>query len=60
MAENITVEIDDGGAVQVKVEGCPGPSCKALTRDLEKDLGKVTADRATAEMSQQAKRVQKQ
>jgi len=47
MPEEIIIEIEDGGAVKITVEGCTGPSCKLLTDKIEKALGTVTEDRKT-------------
>lgn len=45
--EEIVIEIEDGGAVKITVNGCTGPSCKLLTDKIEKALGTVTEDRKT-------------
>ncbi len=37
----ISLEISPGGEITVEVSGVDGPSCKALTMDLEKSLGKL-------------------
>ena len=44
MAEEIIVEIDQTGAAKLTVNGCAGPSCKDLTRAIEKALGSVSKD----------------
>lgn len=56
----IQVDIDQEGGVTVKVEGVAGKSCKELTADIEKALGKVVSDEKTAEFHQQAKQQGKQ
>jgi len=45
--EEIVIEIEDGGAVKITVNGCTGPSCKLLTAKIEQALGTVTEDRKT-------------
>ena len=47
--ESITIDIDEQGNAKLKVEGCPGPSCKNLTAGSEKALGTVTKDAPTKE-----------
>lgn len=49
MREEITITIDAQGNVEVSVKGVKGQGCKALTREIEKALGKVTADKKTRE-----------
>ena len=49
MTEKIIIDISPTGEAVIKVEGCPGPSCKDLTRGLEKALGKTTTDKTTNE-----------
>lgn len=50
--EKVIVQIDKDGGITVKVEGVKGRACKALTNDMEKALGVVTATKATAEAFQ--------
>lgn len=52
MSEVITVEIDADGNPVVSVKGVKGKSCKDLTADLEKALGKVTDSSNTREFEQ--------
>ena len=52
--ETVIVDIAPTGAVEVKVEGCPGPACKDLTKALESKLGKVQGTKPTTEMAWQA------
>ena len=40
----IIITIEDGGATEIKVEGCAGPSCANLTAAIEKALGSTVAD----------------
>lgn len=47
--EQIVIEVSQEGETKVLVEGCAGPSCKALTADIEKALGEVTDDKKTAD-----------
>jgi len=55
---NILIDIDLGGATEIKVQGCPGPSCKQLTEAIEKALGTVTSDVKTPEYHHAAKQGQ--
>ena len=55
MAEEIVIEIDQVGAAKLTVNGCAGPSCKALTADIERALGSVSKDTPTKEMYEQGK-----
>jgi Protein of unknown function (DUF2997). len=48
----VTITIEADGETRVAVEGVAGEGCKALTRDIEKSLGKVTEDTSTREMYQ--------
>lgn len=50
MAVEITTEISPSGETKVSVKGVKGKSCKALTADFERGLGKVTHDVPTKEM----------
>jgi hypothetical protein len=50
----ITVDVDQEGGVQITVEGVAGKSCKDLTADIEKALGKVTNDVKTPEYNKAA------
>jgi len=45
----IIITIADGGATEIKVQGCAGPSCQSLTESIEKALGVKTADAKTHE-----------
>jgi hypothetical protein len=47
--ENMTVTIDADGNVVISVNGIKGKSCKDVTRQIEKALGVVTADKNTSE-----------
>lgn len=58
--EEIHIEIDDNGSPTIEVKGCPGPSCKNLTSDLERALGRTVSDQPTKEMHQAGKHVAKQ
>lgn len=49
MAEEIIIEVDETGATKLTVSGCAGPSCKDLTRAIEKALGTVFKDTLTEE-----------
>ena len=52
MNETITVEIEADGSSTVSVSGVRGKRCKDITAQVEKALGKVTADNPTQEMHQ--------
>jgi hypothetical protein len=45
----ILIDIDPAGEVKITVQGHPGPSCHALTRDLEQQLGTTIQDERTRE-----------
>lgn len=47
--QEIKITIRDGGTVEVGVKGVKGKSCKDLTRELEKALGKVANDQLAGE-----------
>ena len=53
MADEIIVEIDQKGSSKITVKGVKGSSCKQLTRDLERALGKTTESHTTAEYHEQ-------
>lgn len=55
MAHKLILEFAEDGTYQVKVEGVAGSGCKAVTKDIEEALGKVTESKPTNEMYQQAK-----
>lgn len=54
----LRINIDLGGATEIKVVGHAGPGCKSLTANIEKALGKVTSDVKTPEYNQVAKQAQ--
>lgn len=47
------------GVPTIKVQGCKGPECKELTRELESDLGTVTKQHLTQEFSKADQRAEK-
>ncbi len=47
--EEIEIEVNDEGEATIHVKGVKGKTCAALTADIEKALGKVTARRMTPE-----------
>lgn len=49
MGQQIVVEIHNG-EVKIETSGFTGAKCKAETADLERALGRTTADVPTAEM----------
>jgi len=51
MGEKVTITISPDGTPTIHVEGHAGPGCKDLTKALEKALGKVTSDKATADFA---------
>jgi len=52
--EVLVVTLAPDGTPHVEVQGCPGPACQALSRDLEAALGTTVADRKTPEFYQRA------
>lgn len=48
----ITVTVSADGETSVAVAGCPGPGCQKLTADLERLLGRTSADQHTFEYLQ--------
>lgn len=50
--EELIINVDSDGAVQITVKGVKGKSCKDVTKQIEQALGKVTSDKPTAEMNQ--------
>ena len=53
--EQVTIDIDEQGNAKLTVNGCPGPSCKNLTAQIEKALGTVTKDAPTKELYETSK-----
>lgn len=49
MNEKVTITIAPDGSPTIHVEGIKGPSCKDITRAVEKALGTVKSDKNTAE-----------
>ena len=49
----VTVTINADGSTSVSVAGAPGASCRTLTADLERRLGRTAETRPTAEATQQ-------
>lgn len=58
--ERLVITVKPGGGTQIEVKGVKGNGCKALTKDFEEALGKVTSDKPTAEMRETIGRVQYQ
>jgi len=49
MAQEIIITIERGGGTTFQVKGVKGMSCKDVTREIEKALGKVANTKLTAE-----------
>lgn len=49
MSKEIIVTVDALGSTEVETKGFTGKSCADATKELEAALGKVTADRKTAD-----------
>jgi hypothetical protein len=47
--EEVTIDIDNEGAVEIKVTGHPGRSCTDVTKAIEKALGTTVDRKKTAE-----------
>lgn len=58
--QKITVNVTATGEITVSVSGCAGPGCQKLTADLERALGRVSADRRTPEYHEQQQRTAQQ
>lgn len=58
--QQLTIDIDADGGTQIKVSGCPGPSCQKLTEAIEKAVGQTVKDVKTGEFHQTAQRSQTQ
>ena len=56
----IEITVDPQGGTRVETKGFTGPSCRDATRVLERALGVVESDAATAEMYQQQPAQQRQ
>ena len=54
MAQEIIIDIDPMGGVKIEVNGAQGTSCMDLTRELEKNLGRVAARKQKAEYYEQS------
>ena len=54
MSAKIIIDIAEGGATEIKVEGHRGPGCKQLTEAIEKALGETVKDTKTGEFFQNA------
>jgi hypothetical protein len=54
----LTINIADGGATEIKVEGHAGPGCKQLTEAIEKALGSTTSSTKTPEFHMAGKQGQ--
>lgn len=57
--EQIIITVAPTGATTVAVKGCAGPSCKDLSRDIERALGRTTTDAETDDYRRQAEVVRK-
>lgn len=54
MRPKLIVLIAPDGTPTVEVQGCPGPSCREVSRPLREALGETVADEETAEYYQAA------
>jgi hypothetical protein len=54
----VKVTIQKSGVAEIQVNGLKGKSCKQVTDELEKALGKKTEDRLTPEYHQHENRLQ--
>lgn len=54
MAHRVIITIPKGGDLEIEVDGIKGPSCKDITKALEKSLGTVTDSKKKAEFYEQA------
>lgn len=52
LQREVTLTIDLEGNVVIEVKGVKGPSCKDLTSQVEKALGKTTSTQKTGEYTQ--------
>lgn len=50
----VIITITPDGQSKVEAKGVSGPTCKDLTRSIERALGKTTADQNTAEFHRHA------
>ena len=48
--ETIKFRIKQDGTVEETVEGCTGPTCQSLTKNIEEKLGDVVMRKETADM----------
>lgn len=58
--ETIHVEIDKDGSVVIETKGYSGAECEKATAELEKQLGKRTANARTADYHKPGKQRQQQ
>jgi len=56
MTATITVTVDTAGNAEISVAGFKGSGCKALTRDLERALGKESSSTPTKERYERPER----
>lgn len=59
MSHQIVVTIDPQGDTRVAVEGVTGPSCKNVTKQIERALGKTVSDNPTSEFHKASKQGQR-
>ena len=52
MSQKMIVEIDETGSVQITVKGVKGKSCKKVSEQIEKALGRTTSSVPTSEMNE--------
>lgn len=46
----VVVTVSPAGDVAVEVQGCPGPSCRKLSADVERALGRTSSDVSTPDL----------
>jgi len=51
--EEIIIRIGKGGKINLSVDGVKGPSCKEITKNLEKALGSTVETKNTGEYFEQ-------
>lgn len=56
--EELLIQVNPDGSIQITVKGIKGRACKDVTRQIERALGHVVSDKPTSEMHEtEVKRV---